>query len=68
MGFAFKANTNDTRKSAAITICKNLLNEGANLVIHDPKVNAFQIEKDLNINAIKSFDYDNSSLDEKSGN
>ena len=51
LGFAFKANTNDTRESAAITICKNLLNEGANLVIHDPKVSSFQIENDLNLNA-----------------
>tara|TARA_B100000242_G_scaffold272996_1_gene226279 strand:- start:167 stop:1603 length:1437 start_codon:yes stop_codon:yes gene_type:complete len=48
LGFAFKANTNDTRESAAIIICKDLLEEGANLYIHDPKVNATQISKDLN--------------------
>ena len=29
LGFAFKGNTNDTRESAAIQICKDLLNEGA---------------------------------------
>jgi len=49
LGFAFKANTNDTRESAAIKICKDLIDEGANLVIHDPKVNYKQIEKDLKI-------------------
>ena len=49
LGFAFKANTNDTRESAAIKICKDLINEGANLVIQDPKVKPKQIEKDLQI-------------------
>tara|TARA_B100000989_G_C19530496_1_gene469470 strand:- start:1041 stop:2456 length:1416 start_codon:yes stop_codon:yes gene_type:complete len=48
LGFAFKANTNDTRESAAITICNELLNEGAILNIHDPKVEAKQISKVLN--------------------
>tara|TARA_A100001388_G_C28771184_1_gene503937 strand:+ start:2412 stop:3863 length:1452 start_codon:yes stop_codon:yes gene_type:complete len=48
LGFAFKANTNDTRESAAINICKDLLEEGAILFINDPKVKAIQIEKDLN--------------------
>ena len=47
LGFAFKANTNDTRESAAINICKDLLEEGALLFINDPKVNSSQIEKDL---------------------
>ena len=47
LGFAFKANTNDTRESAAIQICKNLLEEEACLVIHDPKVSCEQIEFDL---------------------
>jgi len=52
LGFAFKANTNDTRESAAIKICKDLIDEGAYLVIHDPKVNPKQIEKDLKIKQI----------------
>jgi len=47
LGFSFKANTNDTRESASISICKDLLNEGALLCIHDPKVNFSQVEKDL---------------------
>ena len=32
LGFAFKENTNDTRESPAIDICRNLLNEGAFLI------------------------------------
>ena len=67
LGFAFKANTNDTRESAAITICKNLLNEGANLLIHDPKVTASQIESDLKINPTKSLDNSHPYINEKSG-
>ncbi len=67
LGFSFKANTNDTRESAAIHICRNLLNEGANLVIHDPKVNSSQITNDLKINPTKLIDNDNSSFDKKSG-
>ena len=49
LGFAFKANTNDTRESAAITVCKDLLEEGAILLINDPKVSPKQISKDLAI-------------------
>ena len=49
LGFAFKSNTNDTRESASIRICKNLLDEGAILHIHDPKVEPSQISKDLGI-------------------
>ena len=47
LGFAFKANTNDTRESASINICKDLLEEGAVLQIHDPKVDPKQIEVNL---------------------
>ena len=47
LGFAFKSNTNDTRESAAIQICKDLLDEGAFLFIHDPKVSKEQITIDL---------------------
>ena len=50
LGFAFKANTNDTRESAAITICNDLLEEGAVLSIHDPKVSLEQIKNDLSLN------------------
>lgn len=47
LGFAFKANTNDTRESPAIRICRDLLEEGAQLAIHDPKVNPAKIASDL---------------------
>ncbi|MCQ9200699.1 MAG: nucleotide sugar dehydrogenase [Prochlorococcus marinus CUG1437] len=50
LGFAFKANTNDTRESAAIKICKDLLNEGALLYINDPKVIPEQISEVLGMN------------------
>ncbi len=49
LGFSFKSNTNDTRESPSIQICKNLLEEGANLKIHDPKVEKKQIAIDLGI-------------------
>lgn len=38
LGFAFKKDTNDTRESAAIYICRDLLEEGAELVVYDPQV------------------------------
>ena len=48
-GFAFKKDTNDTRESAAIYVCKDLLEEGAMLSIHDPKVRPAQIYRDLGL-------------------
>jgi UDPglucose 6-dehydrogenase len=36
-GFAFKADTGDTRESPAINVCRGLLDEKAQLAIHDPK-------------------------------
>ncbi|MCP9793056.1 nucleotide sugar dehydrogenase [Vulcanococcus limneticus Candia 3F8] len=47
LGFAFKADTNDTREAPAIRICRDLLEEGAQLAIYDPKVCAAQIARDL---------------------
>ena len=47
LGFAFKANTNDTRESPAIQVCLDLLEEGACLAIVDPKVREGQISIDL---------------------
>jgi UDPglucose 6-dehydrogenase len=37
-GFAFKKDTNDTRESAAIYVCRDLLRERARLAIYDPRV------------------------------
>ena len=47
LGFSFKANTNDTRESPSIKICKELLEEGANIAIYDPRVSKRQIASDL---------------------
>jgi UDPglucose 6-dehydrogenase len=47
LGFAFKADTNDTRESPVIRICQDLLEEGARLAILDPKVGEEQIRRDL---------------------
>lgn len=46
-GFAFKKNTGDTRESAANTLTKFLLQEGATVNIYDPKVTRDQIYLDL---------------------
>ena len=47
LGFAIKADTNDTGESPAIRICRELLEEGAVLQIVDPKVSESQMAKDL---------------------
>ena len=47
LGFAFKANTNDTRESPAIDIVKDLIENGAEIIISDPKVTSSQISKEL---------------------
>ena len=48
LGWAFKANTNDTRESAAIAVSNTLLKAGARLNIYDPMVNDEKIKLDLN--------------------
>ena len=52
LGFAFKADTNDTREAPAIRIATDLLEEGAQLAIHDPKVESAQISRDLKLEPI----------------
>jgi len=47
LGFAFKKDTNDTRESAAISVCRDLLSEHANVVVYDPKVPADEIVRDV---------------------
>jgi UDPglucose 6-dehydrogenase len=47
LGFAFKKDTNDTRESAAIAVCRDLLGEQANVVVYDPKVPADEIRRDV---------------------
>ncbi|MEO1857069.1 MAG: nucleotide sugar dehydrogenase [Rubritalea sp.] len=52
LGFAFKKDTNDTRESAAIYICRDLIEEGANIVVYDPQVPAEEI-KQLTSDSVK---------------
>jgi len=46
-GFAFKKDTNDTRESASIYICRDLLMEGANIAVYDPQVPVKTMHDDL---------------------
>lgn len=47
LGFAFKKDTNDTRESAAINICRDLVAENAHVIIYDPQVPKETIHRDL---------------------
>lgn len=47
LGFAFKKDTNDTRETAAINVCRDLLAEHANVCVYDPKVPADEILTDV---------------------
>jgi UDPglucose 6-dehydrogenase len=47
LGFAFKKDTGDTRETPAIDVCRDLLADGARLVVFDPKVQALQVFRDL---------------------
>ncbi|KAJ7594125.1 UDP-glucose/GDP-mannose dehydrogenase [Mycena floridula] len=57
LGFAFKADTGDTRESAAITLIKNFQNERALINVYDPQVLETQIWADL-VEAIPSVPLD----------
>ena len=47
LGFAFKKDTNDTRESPAISVCRDLLLEQAKVVVYDPQVPAAEIRTDI---------------------
>ena len=47
LGFAFKKDTNDTRESPAIYVCRDLLREQANVIVYDPQVDEPSIRRDL---------------------
>ncbi|KAJ2808155.1 hypothetical protein H4R20_000983 [Coemansia guatemalensis] len=47
LGFAFKSGTGDARNTPATQICNQLLRQGANLFIYDPKVPDEQIRDNL---------------------
>lgn len=62
LGWAFKKDTNDTRESAAIYVADELLNEQANIVVYDPKVEAEQIYFDLDYLGTRSPDENRARL------
>ena len=47
LGWAFKANTNDSRESASIYVSQKLYNAGATLQIYDPMVSEESIFRDI---------------------
>ena len=47
LGFAFKKDTNDTRETAAIAVCRDLLAEGAKVYVYDPQVGEEQVRSDV---------------------
>lgn len=47
LGFAFKKDTNDTRETAAIAVCHDLLAEGARVFVYDPQVPQEQIREEV---------------------
>jgi UDPglucose 6-dehydrogenase len=46
-GFAFKKDTNDTRESPAIAVCRHLLDERARVIVYDPKVSPAWIRSEV---------------------
>jgi UDPglucose 6-dehydrogenase len=62
LGFAFKKDTGDTRETASAFVCRDLMQERANLFVYDPEVKREQmmIEFDytLNINSKTEPDLD----------
>ena len=59
LGFSFKPDTNDTRESPAIEISKDLIENGAELLINDPAVSKMQIEMEL---GLKEFENNNKNI------
>ena len=47
LGWAFKANTNDSRESASIYVTKKLFEAGANIKIFDPLISEDSIKNDI---------------------
>ena len=52
LGFAYKKDTGDTRESPAISIVADLLNEGAQIAIYDPKAQESSIWHELELAGI----------------
>ena len=49
LGWAFKANTNDSRESASIYVCEQLFLNGADIEIYDPMVSKKTIKDDIKV-------------------
>lgn len=47
LGFSFKKDTNDIRESAAIYVCRDLLEEEANISVYDPQASSEDIKSSL---------------------
>ena len=47
LGWAFKANTNDSRESASIKVVEKLYEKGAEITVYDPLVPINQINEDI---------------------
>ena len=47
LGWAFKANTNDSRETPAIAVCEKLFSAGASIIIYDPLVSSKTIWYDI---------------------
>ena len=47
LGWAFKANTNDSRESASIYVCEQLYLKGGDIEIYDPMVSEKSIKNDI---------------------
>ena len=47
LGWAFKANTNDSRESAAIYVCEYLFKAGASILVYDPQTKSENIYLDI---------------------
>ena len=62
LGWAFKANTNDSRESASILVAEKLYNAGAILEVFDPKVASETIENDINFYWKSNFERVNKKL------
>ncbi len=56
LGWAFKANTNDSRESSAIYVANKLFNSGATLEIYDPMVSEKSILNDIKLYWNSKFD------------
>ena len=58
LGWAFKANTNDSRETASIRVAEKLLSEGFSLTIYDPMVSKsqiiFDVENYTNVEKVKT--------------